>query len=335
MADDRYARQIRFAPLGTAGQARLQEASVAIVGCGALGTMSAAALTRAGMGHIRIIDRDYVELSNLPRQWLFDEQDAAEALPKAIAAQRHLARINSTAKIDARVADVSAATIDELLEDAELVVDATDNFETRFLLNDYCVREGRPWIYGAAVGSYGLAMPVLPGKGPCLRCVYPEPPGGAQPTCDTAGVINSITSMVASWQSGLAQRWLSGDRELPTRLTTFDVWKAETRQLNVTRDKDCPCCVGHEFGWLDQARRAPISLCGRNAVQIHERSRPIALEQLARELAAVAPVRVNEFALRFFPPPYEITIFPDGRAIIKGTQDTGVARSLYSRYVGN
>lgn len=333
---DRYSRQIRFAPFGAEGQKRLLEAHVAILGCGALGTFQAAALARAGVGRLKILDRDVIEWSNLQRQWLFDEDDAREQRPKANAAAGQIAKINSEVRVEALAVDVNAANIEDLFEDVDLILDATDNFETRFLVNDYSVERGVPWIYGAAVGSYGLAFPVLPGIGPCLRCLYPEAPAGAQPTCETAGVLNTITSLVAAWQTGLATKLLvSGAASLPLQLSTFDTWEFTTRQVKISTDVDCPCCQGRRFDSLDGRVRAPISLCGRNAVQIHERRAAIDLEALELQLTGLGTLRRNEFALRFSPnEQFELTIFPDGRAIIKGTQEIGIARSLYSRYVG-
>jgi molybdopterin-synthase adenylyltransferase len=333
---ERYSRQILFAPLGEAGQERLRAARVAVMGCGALGTFQAAALARAGIGLLRIIDRDYVEPSNLQRQWLFTEADAAEALPKAEAARRRLAEINSGVRVEAQVADLTPAVAEELLDDVDLVLDGTDNFETRYLINDFCVSTGKPWVYGAAVGAYGLTMPVLPGTTACLRCVYPQPPEGAQPTCETAGVLGTITSMVAGWQVAAAMKILCGATEdLFTGLTTMDVWSGKIRQVSPPgRDPECVCCAQRRFEYLEGKRRRPISMCGRNAVQIHEREGRVDLAELAARLGALGMVRQNEFALRFFPAPYELTIFADGRAIIKGTQDVALARSLYARYVG-
>lgn len=333
---DRYSRQIRFAPFGAEGQKRFANAHVAILGCGALGTFQAAALARAGVGRLKILDRDVIEWSNLQRQWLFDETDAQEQRPKAGAAAGQIAKINSEVRVEALAVDVSAANIEDLFEDVDLILDATDNFETRFLVNDYAVERGVPWIYGAAVGSYGLAFPVLPGIGPCLRCVYPEAPTGAQPTCETAGVLNTITSLVAAWQTALATKLLvSGAESLPLQLATFDSWEFTTRQVKISIDPDCPCCQGRRFDSLDGRVRAPISLCGRNAVQIHERRAALDLEALELQLTGLGTLRRNEFALRFSPnEQFELTIFPDGRAIVKGTQEIGIARSLYSRYVG-
>jgi molybdopterin/thiamine biosynthesis adenylyltransferase len=335
-AESRYSRQIRFAPLGEAGQAKIRAASVAIVGCGALGTVQAEAMARAGVGRLRIIDRDLVESSNLQRQFLFDEADAAESLPKAAAAARRLARVNSEVMVEAMVADLTAANVEELFENIDLILDGTDNFETRFLINDAAVDRGIPWVYGAAVGSYGIKLAIVPGRTACFRCVYPEPPQGAQPTCETEGVLAAVTATIAALQVADALKMLAlGTDAATARLTTIDVWNGTIRQLAPpARDAACPCCVRREFVYLDGSRRVPISLCGRNAVQIHERTRPLDLQALAQRLGMVAPVRSNEFALRVALDPYELTVFPDGRAIIKGTTDVGIARSLYARYIG-
>jgi molybdopterin-synthase adenylyltransferase len=295
-------------------------------------------LARAGVGFLRLIDRDYVEPSNLQRQFLYDEADAAEAMPKAAAAQRRLARVNSEVAIEPQVADLTPANIDDLFEDIDLILDGSDNFETRYLINDWAVREGKPWIYGAAVGSYGITFPVLSDGRGCFACVYPQPPQGAQPTCETAGVLGSVTATIASLQCAAALKILVGVDPPARLMTTVDLWKGETRQIRLPAlaDPDCPACGSpREYRYLDGKHRAPISLCGRDAVQIHERRRPVDLVELAARLSSVGEVRANEFALRLTVAPYQLTVFPDGRAIIKGTTDPGVARSLYSRYVGN
>jgi len=334
--ESRYSRQIRFAPVGEQGQRQIRAARVAIVGCGALGSVQAEALARAGVGLLRLIDRDFVEWSNLQRQFLFDESDAAEGLPKAVAAARRLARVNSDVALEPMVADLAPSNAAELLEGIDLILDGTDNFETRYLINDAAIYWRIPWIYGAAVGSYGLKLAIIPGVTACLKCIYPEPPKGSQPTCETAGVLGPVTTTIAALQAGDALKILAcGPDGLNALLTTADVWTGEIRQIHPpARDPDCPSCVRREFAHLDGRRRAPVSLCGRNAVQIHERTRPLDLDELARRLGAVAPVRANEFALRVTLDPYELTIFPDGRAIVKGTTDVGVARSLYAQYVG-
>jgi molybdopterin/thiamine biosynthesis adenylyltransferase len=334
---ERFSRQIRFSGLGEQGQELILRARVTVVGCGALGSFQAGALARAGVRRLRIVDRDFVELSNLQRQWLYEEADADQALPKAVAAARKLRAIDSALEVEPLVTDLTAANALELLAESDLLLDGTDNFETRYLVNDFAVSRSIPWIYGAAVGSYGLVMPVLPGVTACLRCIYPEPPSGAQPTCETAGVLNSITSAIASLQVAEALKLLAGRSDLVSRrITTVDVWSGVIRQIDQPAPRpDCPCCGLKQFVYLDGSRRAPISLCGQNAVQIHERSRPIDLDDLRRRLEPLGEVRANQFALRFFLPPYEMTIFPDGRAILKGTQDVGLARSFYAKYVGS
>ena len=330
---ERYSRQILFPGIGEQGQLKLLDSHVAIVGCGALGSFQAEALARAGVGRLTIIDRDFVEASNLQRQWLFEEADAEAALPKAVAAERALLRVNSGVRVAGIVDDLTSSNIDDLLGQAVLILDGTDNFETRYLINDYCVSRQTPWIYGAAVGSYGLSMAILPGRA-CFRCVYPEAPSGAQPTCETAGVLGSITAAIAAIQVADALKWLSTG-VLEPRITTMDVWAGVVRRIEApARDRECPACGRGEFPYLHGERRAPISLCGRNAVQIHERRRPLDLETLKRRLLPLGEVRANEFGLRFFCRPYEMTIFPDGRAIVKGTTDPGVARSLYAKFIG-
>ena len=339
MEDQRYSRQERFAPVGHVGQQRISASRVAIVGCGALGSAQAELLARAGVGFLRLVDRDYVEVNNLQRQLLFDEADAAEGAPKAVTAANRLRKVNSGVGVEAAVADLTAANAEDLLGDVGLVLDGTDNFETRYLLNDFAVSFGIPWIYGAAVASYGIRMAVIPGQTACFRCVYPDPPTGVQPTCETAGVLGPVTTAVAALQVGEALRILSGHAdEVTGSIATLDVWTSVVRQVSPPgRDPMCPCCVQRRFVHLEGRRRAPVSLCGRNAVQIHERSRPVDLPDLARQLEPVAAgsIRFNEFALRAAVEDCELTVFPDGRAIIKGTTDVGVARSLYARYVGN
>ena len=331
---ERYSRQILFAGIGVRGQQHFLDARVAVAGCGALGSFQAGALARAGIGFLRIIDRDYVELSNLQRQWLFDECDVAEGMPKAAAAARKIAGINGGVEVEPVVADLTPSNVEDLLGGVDLILDGTDNFETRYLINDFAVDRGVPWVYGAAVGSYGIAMPVVPTKTACLRCIYPDPPSGAQPTCETAGVLGSVTALIASWQVSEAIKMLCG-AEPSNKITTVDVWSGDIRQVAQPGPvADCPACGRREFPHLNGERRAPVSLCGHQAVQIHERARPLELRDLAARLAPLGPVRANDFALQFEAPPYLLTIFPDGRAIIKGTTDVGVARSLYARYIG-
>jgi len=333
--NERYSRQIRYREIGEAGQNRILQGRVAVVGCGGLGSSQAEALARAGVGFVRVIDRDYIEFSNLQRQLLFDEHDAEVASPKAIAAAQRMRAINS--EIEPVVADLTPSNADELLADVHLILDGTDNFETRYLINDFAISRGLPWIYGAAVGSYGLKMPVLPGRTCCLRCIFPKPASGAQPTCETAGILGPLTMTIGALQAADALKILAGhmDRVAP-RITIVDVWNGEILQTPQPAPRaDCPACGRREFVYLEGKTRPPISLCGRNAVQIHDRTRQVDLQQLAARLATVGTVRANEFALRLQIAPYELTVFPDGRAIIKGTTDVGVARSLYAKYVGN
>ncbi|MBC7928666.1 MAG: ThiF family adenylyltransferase [Bryobacteraceae bacterium] len=331
---ERYSRQIRLEGIGDTGQDKLLQSHVSIVGCGALGSFQAGALARAGVGKLTLIDRDYVEVSNLQRQWLYDEKDVRDAVPKAVAAKSAISAFASTCDVNACTTDLTARNIDDLLAGCDLILDGTDNFETRYLINDFSVLRNIPWIYGAAVGTYGLTFPVLPNVTTCLACIYPEPPAGVQPTCETAGVLGPLTSLVASLQTASAIRILTGNGVDPV-ITTVNVWKNEIRQVRQgPKDPSCRACGLNQFIWLDVERISPVSLCGRNAVQIHERHRPLDLRSLGESLRTLGEVRANDFALRFFTAPYEITVFPDGRAIIKGTQDIGLARSLYARYIG-
>lgn len=334
---DKYSRQVLFQGIGRDGQERLARARAVIVGCGALGSFTANALARAGVRFLRIVDRDYVEESNLQRQMLFDESDAAESLPKAVAAARHLTRINSDVCIEARVADVTPENVEEIVTGAGVVLDGTDNFETRYLLNDACVKMGIPWIYAAAVGSYGVTMPVLPGRTACLACAFPESPRGDIETCDTAGILNSAAAAVAAIQVADAVKILVGalDKVEP-RLLSIDVWENRVQQIAVGGTApDCEVCAKRQFRWLAGERRPQITLCGRNSVQIHEHSRPLDFAALRARLEPLGQVRATDFVLKFSLAPYELTVFQDGRAIIKGTTDPAVARSLYARYVGS
>lgn len=334
---DRYSRQIRFREIGEDGQRRLSQSRVAIVGCGALGSTQAELLARAGVGFLRLIDRDYIEWSNLQRQTLYDENDAEAFLPKAAAAANHLRAINSSIEVEPAISDLTAATVGDLLEDVHLVMDGTDNFETRYLINDFALCHDIPWIYGAAAGSYGLKMPIVPGKTCCLRCMLPEPPVGAQETCETSGILGPITTTIAAMQVADALVILTGHVDkLSQKLTIVDLWAGDILQVPQPQPKpDCPACGRREFTYLTGKRRAPIGLCGRNAVQIYDRERHLDLKELAKRLESVGTVKVNDFALRAQIENFDITVFPDGRAILKGTTDVGVARSLYAKYIGN
>jgi adenylyltransferase/sulfurtransferase len=334
---DKYSRQILFAEIGVEGQRRLLASRAVIVGCGAIGAAAASLLTRAGVGKLRIVDRDFVEPSNLQRQTLFDEADAAAALPKAVAAERKLRSINSSISIEGVVADLGPRNAPDLLADCDLILDGTDNFETRFLINDFSVQTAKPWIYAAAVGSYGLTMTVRPGTTPCLACVMDTQQQGLEETCDTIGVLGPIVNLIASLETTEALKLLCGRTDaLHGRLISCDVWSGRFQSLAVARYPDCRVCSRRNFNYLDGEAQPHITMCGRDSVQIHERARRLDLAVLKSRLSpTVADVRHNEFLLRFRIPPYEMTVFADGRAILKGTKDPAIARSLYARYIGS
>ncbi|HTA24801.1 MAG TPA: ThiF family adenylyltransferase [Terriglobales bacterium] len=333
---DRYSRQVLFRGIGTEGQCRLAASRIVIAGCGATGSVLASLLARAGVGTIRIIDRDYVEPSNLQRQSLFDEGDAAESLPKAIAAARKIAAFNSQIVVEPQVADLIPSNIDSLLAGAQLILDGTDNFETRYLINDFAVKHSLPWIYTATVGSYGVTLNVIPGQTACLACVFPRPPQGALETCETAGILNSAVNLAASIAATEALKLLVGATEhLRRTLLSFDVWQNDRAEIIADKPRPgCPTCGLHEFPHLAGEGRPHITLCGRNSVQIHERRRPLDLAEMSERLRPHGKVRHSDFVLKFWREPYELTLFPDGRAIIKGTTDPAVARSLYARFIG-
>lgn len=337
--EERYSRQILFRGIGIEGQRRLAVARAAIVGCGATGSALASLLARAGVGKLRIIDRDYVEESNLQRQSLFDEKDAAESVPKAIAAAQKIAAFNSEIVVESRVDDVVPANIYALLEGMDVVLDGTDNFETRYLLNDYAVKNTLPWIYAAAVGSYGVTLNVLPNTTACLSCIFPETPRGMVETCETAGILNSAVNLISSIAATEAIKLLIGGeaaKNLRKTLWSYDAWTNQQAEISAATPRPgCRACGERDFVHLAGEGRPHLTLCGRNSVQIHERARPIDFVELQRRLQSLGVVRHNEFVLKFWRDPYEMTLFPDGRAIIKGTTDTGIARSLYARYVGS
>jgi len=326
-----------FAPLGPEGQERLRTAAVVLVGCGAIGAAAAQLLVRAGIGRLRILDRDFVETSNLQRQSLFDEADAAQALPKAVAAERKLRAINSDAQIEGRIADLSPKNAAELLGGFPLILDGTDNFETRFLVNDFAVQSGTPWIYAAAVASYGVTMTIRPGQTPCLSCLLEASNrAGLEETCDTIGVLGSIVSLIASLEVTEALKILAGRSDaLHGRLLSCDVWSGRFQSIGAERNPTCRTCARKEFPYLEGQAQPHITMCGRDSVQIHERGRMLDLQALQQRLApTIHDVRQNGFLLRFRIPPYEMTVFSDGRAILKGTKDPAVARSLYAKYIG-
>jgi len=342
---EKYSRQILFAGIGEAGQEKLLGASAALVGCGALGTVVANLLIRAGLGRLRIIDRDFVEPSNLQRQTLFDEADAREALPKAVAAERHLRAINGGVEIEGIVADLTPKNAAGLVSGFELILDGTDNFETRLLLNDAAISLGVPWIYAAAVGSYGVTMTIRPSETACLACLLEggEENGaaggalGSEVTCDTAGVLSAVAGVIASIEAVEAMKLLAGKSgALHRRLVSCDVWTGKFQSIRVARNPSCRACVRREFCFLAGEAQPHITMCGRDSVQIHERGRRLDLGDLGRRLTATIAdeVRNNDFLLRFRIAPYEMTVFADGRAIVKGTKDPAVARSLYARYIG-
>jgi molybdopterin-synthase adenylyltransferase len=349
---DKYSRQILFAGIGETGQNAILGSSAVVVGCGALGTVAANLLVRAGVGRLRIIDRDFVEASNLQRQTLFEEADAREALPKAVAAERHLRAINSGVQVEGIVADVTPKNAEELLSGFSVILDGTDNFETRLLLNDAAISLGIPWIYAAVVASYGVTMTIQPGDSACLACLLEssgsakgnDDGGGTVPgiadveaTCDTAGVLNAAVGVIASIEAAEAIKLLAGRPEaLNGRLISCDVWTGKFQSIGVARNPECRACARRDFAYLAGDAQPHITMCGRDSVQIHERHRRLDLAELGRRLvsASAAEVRNNDFLLRFRVAPYELTVFADGRAIIKGTKDPAVARSLYARYVG-
>ncbi len=334
---DKYSRQVLFQPIGPGGQERLLRSKVVIVGCGALGTAQANALVRAGVGTLRIIDRDYVEESNLQRQILFDEADALENLPKAVAAERKLKRINSDVGVESVIADVDSQNAEDLLKGFHLILDGTDNFETRYLINDVAVKLGIPWIYGAVVASYATTLTVIPSRTPCLACVFPEPPQGLHETCDTAGIIGPAVAWAAAVQVTEALKILVGRAEdLQGSLLAYDVWKNRFQQVKPKIDPRCRACGARDFVHLEAGGPAYVSLCGRNSVQIHQREpRKLDLTALQTRLARFGPVKANDYLLKCLLEPYELTVFPDGRAIVKGTQDPAVARGLYAKYIGS
>jgi molybdopterin/thiamine biosynthesis adenylyltransferase len=371
--ETRYSRQILFPGIGPAGQSLLAHSHAAIIGCGATGAATAALLARAGVGTLTLIDRDYVEPSNLQRQLLYDEQDARDALPKAEAARRHIALFNSTIQVHAEIADLTPTNIADLLDPArkiDLYLDCTDNFETRYLLNDYAVQQSTPWIYAAAVAAYAATMTILPSPvtGPgapssrdfaqggvrgaadpvprapnptaCLSCLFPTPPTGPVETCDTAGILSTAVNLAASIQTTEALKLLTRQPHLIRRtFLSFDLWTNQRSEISTsTPNPDCPTCAHRQFPHLSAANRPHITLCGRNSVQIHEHHRPIDLAALRLRLAPhpdLEDLRANDLLLRFRRGPHTLTLFADGRAIIQGTTDPIQARALYARFIGS
>lgn len=340
--EDRYSRQILFPGIGASGQQKLASAHVAVVGVGATGAASASLLARAGVGSLTLIDRDFVEPSNLQRQVLFDEADALESLPKAEAARRKIALFNSGVAVHAHIADLVPANIAELLDSADIVLDATDNFETRYLLNDYAVRQAKPWIYAAAIGAYAATMNIVPGGASshptaCLACLFPKPPTGPVETCDTSGILATAVNFAASIQVTEALKFLTGQPDLMRRsLLSFDLWTSERSEISTTQPRaGCTVCGQQLFTHLAGEGRPHITLCGRNSVQIHEHHRPVDFAAMRDRLSPHGQVRFNDLLLRFERGPHTLTLFADGRAIIQGTTDVTLARTLYARFIGS
>ncbi len=333
---DRYSRQILFHGIGEEGQKKLGNSCVAIIGCGALGTIIATSLVRAGIGKVRIIDRDFIEYHNLQRQVLFDEEDIKAQLPKAIAAERHLRKVNSSVEIEGVVADVNYASIERLVAGVDLILDGLDNLETRLLINDVSLKHEIPWVYGGAISSAGMTMNIIPPKTPCFRCLRASPTSkGIALTCDTAGVISPAPFIIGSLQTAEAMKILVGAEEINLDLIIIDAWKDEFNRFKIGRRADCPACRG-EYEFLEaRFGTRTTSLCGQNAVQVlNPEVREVSFEMLATHLRPVGEVSYNEFMLRFRADNHEMVIFPDGRAIVKNTNDEALARGLYAKYIG-
>lgn len=336
---ERYSRQVIFPGIGEEGQRRIRASKVLLIGCGALGSNIANNLVRAGAGSLTIADRDFVELNNLQRQLLFDEEDVARSLPKAVAAAEKLRRINSEVEVKAIVADINPGNIEALVREADLVMDGTDNFETRYLINDACVSLGKPWVYGGVLASYGVSMTIIPHETACLRCIFPEsPPPGTTPTCDTAGILSGIASIVASIECTEAMKIMVGATDRLNRgMIWLDIWENSFEQVEGSQiSPNCPTCVQGNYEFLEakQGTRT-TSLCGRQAVQVSVRGdAKVAFPQMAERLRAAGEVRYNEYMLRFNVDGYELVVFPDGRTLVRGTTDEALAKTLFARYVG-
>jgi adenylyltransferase/sulfurtransferase len=334
---ERYSKQVFFPGIGAEGQRKIGEARVAVMGTGALGTVIANNLARAGVGYLRLIDRDFVESSDLQRQILFSEEDVLEHIPKAVAAAEHLKRVNSEIFLEAAVTDVNPANIEKLIGDVDLVMDGTDNFETRFLLNDACVKAGIPWIYGRVTGSTGVTLNIIPGKTPCLRCLSPNIPApGSQPTFSTAGVLNMTAGMIGCYETAEALKYLVKSPTLRAELLQIDVWNNSNQVIRIDRNMDCPVCVHGEYEFLDgRLGSCTTSLCGSDAYQIVPQFKgEIDLKSMKDKLSALGEVICNRFLLRFSGKDLEIVLFSDGRAMIMGAPDPNIAKSIYSQYIG-
>jgi adenylyltransferase/sulfurtransferase len=335
---DRYRKQILLRELGHDGQKKLSASKAVVMGCGALGSVISSTLTRMGVGTIIIADRDYIETDNLHRQILFDEDDVKAGHPKAVAAALKLKKINSSVKIEPLVTDIRTDNIEEIIAGADCVVDGTDNFETRFLINDACYKLGIPWVYGGVVGTSGMTCTILPDDGPCFRCFLRDlPPPGTTATCDTSGVLATAVSVIASIEATEAVKILSGRKDqVNGSLITFDIWSGSFQSLKMKRDKNCPLCAEGRYDFLHaRTSAAAVTLCGRNAVQISPAvKREVNFDLLASRLRAAGSVTVNEYILKFSADGYEISMFKEGRAIIKGARDETEARVVMAKYIG-
>lgn len=331
---DRYSRQTLYPPIGKEGQKKLGRSTVVIAGCGGLGGIIATSLVRAGIGKVRIIDRDFIEYHNLQRQALFDEDDIKSQLPKAIAAERHLRKANSSVTVEGIVADLNQTNIEDFFQDADLILDGLDNFETRFLINDACLKLRIPWVYGAAVSSYGMTMNIIPGKTPCFRCFTFSSKPGTTLTCDTAGIISPAPFVIGSLQVTEAMKILIGAPQVSQHLVIIDVWEGSFDRIKLKPKPDCPACGGR-YDFLESTIAIlATSLCGQHAMQVqNSRAGNLSLDELAARLRPLVEVSYNQFMLRFLADGYETVVFPDGRAIIKNTVDETVARGIYAKYI--
>lgn len=333
----RYSRQTIFSGVGIEGQKKLLNSRVAIIGVGATGTVIANNLCRAGVGFLRLVDRDYVELSNLQRQTLYTEEDAQQRTPKAVASCEHLKKVNSEIELEPVSIDVNSSNIEELISDVNLVLDGSDNLEVRYLINEACVKQNRPWIYAGAIIGTGMTMNILPGETPCLRCLFPQVlPAGTGPTCSTAGVLNGITGIVASIASTEAIKILVGSANVRKSLLAIDIWNNQFDEIKIEKKLDCPVCGRHEYKLLGQLSGSyTTSLCGRDSVQVVPGTiANVDFEQLAQRLKRAGIVRYNKFMLQFSDDKVEFNLFPDGRAIMNKVRDENAAKSAYSEYIG-
>jgi len=335
---DRYSRQTMFPGIGEEGQIKLSSGSVVIIGCGALGSNIATFLTRAGVGKIRIVDRDFIEYHNLQRQVLFDEDDIRAQLPKAVAAERHLKKVNSSVEIEGIVADANYTNIERFCSSTDVILDGLDNLETRFLINDVALKHRIPWVYGGAIASHGMTMTIIPGETPCFRCVSPIlPDPGTTPTCETAGIVGTVPAIIGSLQATEAMKILVGAKETNRGVIIIDVWKGSFNHLKLKPRDDCPACHGKYEFLVRRFLVKTTSLCGQSrAVQVvNTMAREIALDKLGARLKNVGSVSYNEYMLRFTTDDHEIIVFPDGRAIVKNTIDESLAKELYIKYIGD